>query len=54
MIYVKLCNKKTCKDKPFCFNFETNVIYTIPDSDIKFAIAFEVDNDEYIRFFINQ
>lgn len=36
------------------YNFETNIINTIPDTNIKFAIALEKDNDEYLHFFTTQ
>ena len=40
--------------KTYTYNFQTNVINTIPETNIKFAIALVQDNDEYIHFFINR
>ena len=40
--------------KSYTYNFQTNVINSIPETNVIFAIAFEQDNDEYINFFINR
>lgn len=39
--------------KSYVYKFETNIINTIPEKNIKFAIALEKDNNENFDFFIN-
>ena len=39
--------------KSYEYNFETNIVNSIPDTDFIFAIAFRDDNNEYLDFFIN-
>ena len=39
--------------KSFSYKFQTNVINQIPETNIKFAIALEQDNNENFNFFIN-
>ena len=53
-IVIELINKVNLISKYYMFNFETNVIYNIPGTDINFAIALTEENDEYFNFFINQ
>ena len=39
--------------KKYEYEFETNVINNIPETDIKFALALNNDNDEFVNVFIN-
>lgn len=51
-IIVKIYTKNSIINS-FGFDFQTNVINSIPETNIKFAIALEQDNNEYFNFFIN-
>jgi len=52
-ILIHLFNTKTNINKEFNFNFETNLIYSIPETNIKFAIACINNDDNNTLFFVN-
>lgn len=51
-IAVKIYNKKTSEEELLNYDFETNIVYDIPNTDIKFAIALG-SNNNYITFMVN-
>lgn len=51
-IMIKIYNNNNVV-KSFSYKFQTNVINQIPETNIKFAIALEQDNNENFNFFIN-
>lgn len=53
-LYNKQASSTQTFEKIYSFNFETNIIQSIPETDIMFAIASETDNDSSISFFINK
>ena len=53
-ILIRVYNKNSNDSKLFDFNYETNIINVIPETDIKFAIGNISENDESFTFFINK